>query len=60
MHFFISLIALIGLTFVAAKPQIIGSSNVGCLGECNDVYAQCADTSDTSSGLEAYFEAGGW
>lgn len=57
MHFSILLVALVGLTSVAARPA---TPSDGCLQECNDAYTECDDTSGNSSGFYAFGEQIAW
>lgn len=57
MHFSIPLIALIGLTFVAAKPQAPTNE---CLQKCNDAFVECDDTAGAESGFYEFGEEITW
>ena len=59
MHFSILLTALIGFTYVAAKP-VESPPSTECEQECDDALAQCDDTAETSSGLYEFGEEIAW
>ena len=60
MYFSIPLIALIGLTFVAANPLDSGRSREECETECNDAYAACEYRSSDTMGIENDEEEIAW